>query len=228
MEVLEARFGVPVFLDNDANLGALAERWWGAGQGTDDFTYVKISTGIGAGHMINGAVYRGATGYAGEIGHISVDPDGDACVCGNRGCLGTLVGSQALVERAVALRPEYPESALGEGDLSIDDLEDAALEGDPLGLRVVREAADHLGLAIAEVLNLMNPSAVIVGGNLARLGEHLLVPLREAVLPRTLVSSVAASEIRTSDLGPRAVAIGAATLALHRALQDPSLFPKVA
>lgn len=225
---LGARFGVPVLVDNDANLGALAERWWGAGQGKDDFTYVKISTGIGAGHMINGKIYRGSSGFAGEIGHISVVPDGEPCVCGNRGCLGTVVGSQALVARAEELRAQYPDSLLFDADLTIDAVEDAALEGDPLGLQVVREAADHLGLAIAEVLNLMNPSSVILGGNLARVGEALLVPLREAVLPRTLVSAVAASEIRTSDLGPRSVAVGAATLVLDAALEDPALFPKAA
>lgn len=225
-EALGARFSAPVLVDNDANLGALAEHWWGAGQGKDDFTYIKISTGIGAGQMINGAIYRGASGFAGEIGHISVVPEGEPCICGNRGCLGTVVGSQALVDRAEALRPRYPDSLLFDGDLTIDAVEDAALDGDPLGLQVVREAADHLGLAIAEVLNLMNPSSVIVGGNLARVGEVLLVPLREAVLPRTLVSSVAASEIRTSDLGPRSVAIGAATLVLDAALADPALFPR--
>jgi predicted NBD/HSP70 family sugar kinase len=227
-EPLGVRFGVPILVDNDANLGALAERWWGAGMGKDDFTYVKISTGIGAGHMMNGAIYRGSSGFAGEIGHIAVVPDGEPCICGNRGCLGTVVGSQALVARAEALRPRYPDSLLAGGELTIDAVEDAALRGDPLGLQVVREAADYLGLAIAEVLNLMNPSSIIVGGNLARLGETLLVPLREAVLPRTLVSSVAASEIRTSELGPRSVAIGAATLVLGAALDSPSLFPKAA
>jgi predicted NBD/HSP70 family sugar kinase len=227
-EPLGARFGVPILVDNDANLGALAERWWGAGMGKDDFTYVKISTGIGAGHMMNGAIYRGSSGFAGEIGHIAVVPDGEPCICGNRGCLGTVVGSQALVARAEVLRSQYPDSVLSNGGLTIDAVEDAALRGDALGLQVVREAADYLGLAIAEVLNLMNPSSIIVGGNLARLGEVLLVPLREAVLPRTLVSSVAASEIRTSELGPRSVAIGAATLVLEAALDTPSLFPKAA
>ncbi len=224
---LQRTFGVPLWVDNDANLGALAEHWWGAGQGKSDFTYIKLGTGVGAGHMIRGAVYRGATGYAGEIGHISVDPQGEPCVCGNRGCLTTVVGSQAVVERARDLLPEYPDSLLAGQELSLDAVEEAAIAGDPLGIQVVQECAHYLGLAIAEVLNLVNPSSVILGGSLARLGERLLVPLREAALPRTLVGSMAASEIRVSDLGPKAGAVGAATLVLDAALHDPSLFPEI-
>ena len=92
--------GVPVEVDNDANLGAIAERWWGAGVGVDDFIYLKVATGIGAGHVVDGQVYRGASGLAGEIGHVVIDPDGAPCVCGRRGCLVTFVGRQALEARA--------------------------------------------------------------------------------------------------------------------------------
>ena len=104
---------------------------------------------------------------------------------------------------------------------------DAALAGDPLAIQVVEEAALYLGIVIAGVLNLMNPAMVILGGGLSRLDELLLNPLRETVLRRTLVTSIAASEIRTSDLGPRCIAIGAATYVLQNALEDPSLFPGV-
>ena len=101
-------YGVPVLVDNDANLGALAEGWWGAGSGVDDFAYVKIATGVGSGHVIGGRIYRGATGVAGEIGHMAIDPHGGPCICGLRGCLATLVGAPALVERARSLLVEYP------------------------------------------------------------------------------------------------------------------------
>ena len=222
---LFAAFDVPVFVDNDANLGALAEHWWGAGRGVDDFAFLKVATGIGSGHMIDGKIYRGATGVAGEIGHISIDPSGPPCVCGNRGCLTTYVGSEALVARVHSLRPEFPESFLNKGEVSVSAIEEAALADDPLAMKVVEESAANLGIVIAGVLNLMNPAMVILGGGLARLNERLLNPLREAVLRRTLVTSIAASEIRTSDLGPRGIAIGAATHVLQSALQDPSLFP---
>ena len=226
-ESLGTRFGVPVFIDNDANLGAVAERWGGAGRGFDDFTYIKVATGVGAGHMIGGRIARGASGVAGEIGHMAIDLSGDVCDCGNRGCLQTFVGASSLVERARRLLPEYPASILHRGELTIDALEVAGLADDPLAIRVISDAAEHLGIAVASVLNLMNPGAVIIGGGLARLGERLLVPLRETVLRRTFVSSVAASEILTSALGPRAIAVGAATLVLDIALHDPRLFPTV-
>jgi glucokinase-like ROK family protein len=222
---LNRRYGVPLWVDNDANLGALAEGWWGAGRGFDDFAYIKVATGVGSGHVIGGEIYRGATGVAGEIGHLAVDPHGKPCMCGLRGCLATLVGTPALVERARELLSEYPDSSFDGQPLTIDSIENAALAGDALALHVAREAAEHLGVALAGMLNLMNPALVILGGGLARLGEVLLEPLRETINGRTLVSSVAASEIRTSQLGPRAVAIGAATLVLKAALADSRLFP---
>jgi predicted NBD/HSP70 family sugar kinase len=224
-EELGSALGVPVLIDNDANLGAVAERWWGAGRGFDDFTYIKVATGVGAGHMVGGRIARGASGVAGEIGHMAIDLSGDVCDCGNRGCLQTFVGARSLVTRAARLLPEYPRSVLQQGSLTLDAIEQAALVDDPLALRVVGEAADYLGTAVASVLNLMNPGAVIIGGGIARLGERLLIPVRETVLRRTFLSSVAASEIVTSALGPRSIAIGASTLVLEAALNDPTLFP---
>ena len=218
---LQARYGIPVLVENDANLGALAEHWWGAGRGVQDFTYVKVATGIGAGHIIGGEIYRGASGVAGEIGHLAIDPQGARCVCGLRGCLTTLVGAAALVVRARALRPRHAGTAVP-GHPSLAEIEDAALAGDPLALQVVREAAGHLGVAISGLINLMNPARVIIGGGLTRLGEILLEPLRETVRSHTLVTSAAAAEIRASALGARATAV------LQRALADPTLFPAAA
>jgi glucokinase-like ROK family protein len=224
-EGLRKRFRVPVLVDNDANLGALAERWWGAGRDVDDFAYIKLATGIGAGFFVDGKIYRGANGIAGEVGHVSIDPGGALCGCGLRGCLVTRVGAPALLERTRELLSEIPGSALAGRDFGISMLEDAALAGDALALLVVREAADHLGVGVAGLLNLLNPAVVIVGGGLARLGELLLEPLRETVRRRTLATSMAGSSIVTSQLGGRAVAIGAATLLLQRALTDPRHFP---
>jgi glucokinase-like ROK family protein len=220
-----SRYDSPLFVDNDANLGALAEQWWGAGRGVDDFAYIKVATGVGSGHVIGGSIYRGATGVAGEIGHIAVVPGGRPCICGLRGCLATVVGAPALVERARELLPDFPATSLRADALDIGTIENAALAGDALALQVAREAAEHLGVAVAEMLNLLNPSLVVLGGGLARLGELLLEPLRGVVHSRTLVTSVAATEIRTSDLGPRTIAIGAATRVLEAALENPSLFP---
>jgi glucokinase-like ROK family protein len=227
-EGLRKRFRVPVLIDNDANMGALAERWWGAGRDVEDFAYIKLATGIGAGFFIDGKIYRGAGGIAGEVGHVSIDPNGARCGCGLRGCLVTVVGAPALLRRARELLTELPGSALAGREFGITLLEDAALAGDALALRVVREAAEHLGVGVAGLLNLLNPAVVIVGGGLARLGEQLLEPLRETVRRRTLATSMAGSRIVTSQLGGRAVAIGAATLLLQRALSDPRHFPAAA
>lgn len=222
-----ARYRVPVLVDNDANCGALAEHWWGRARGLDDFTYIKVATGIGAGHFIGGSIRRGASGVAGEIGHVAIDPRGEPCVCGNRGCLTTFVGGHALERRARSLRDAFPQSVLAREEPTLLRIEQAALDGDPLALQVVQEAAEYLGIAIAGMLNLLNPAAVILGGGLAVLGDRLLVPLRAAALRRTFVTAVAATDIVTSELGPQVVAIGAATLVLDAALRDPALFPTV-
>ena len=227
LDRLRSVFRVPVYVDNDANLGAVAEHWWGKAVGVDDFVYLKVATGVGAGLMLGGQIYRGTTGVAGEIGHVAIDPNGQRCVCGNRGCLATFVGTRHLMERVRELLPEHPDSVFAGIDPDIRLIEDAALADDALALRVVNEAAMHLGTVVAGVLNLMNPGSVIIGGSLARAGDRLITPLREAVASRTLVASAAASEIRTSELGERATALGAATHVLVAALANPRLFPGV-
>ena len=227
LEPLAYRYGVPLFVDNDANLGALAEYWWGLDGTTDNLAYIKVATGIGSGHIIGGEIYRGATGVAGEIGHLSIDPQGKQCICGLRGCLVTLVGARGLEERARELIAEFPESPLALIPPTVNAIEEAALSADPLALQVIREAAAHLGTALAGLLNLMNPSVVVLGGGLSRLGELVLAPLRERVRTHTLVSSVAAVEILVSKLGPQSVAVGAATLVLKEGLSDSRLFAAV-
>jgi len=224
LDFLEREYGVPIMVDNDANLGALSEYWWGEGRGTSDLAYIKVATGVGSGHIINGEIYRGASGVAGEIGHIAIDSKGKPCICGLRGCLVTLVGGRALIESAYELAGDYPGSPLASGIPTAGDIEKAALDGDSLALRIVNEAANHLGSAVASMMNLLNPSHVIIGGDFARLEGLLIEPLRMAVHERTLVSSVAAAEISASKLGPMSVAIGASTLILKNALEDSRLF----
>jgi predicted NBD/HSP70 family sugar kinase len=223
-------FGVPVMVDNDANLGALAEAWWGSAAGLEDLMYLKVGMGIGSGHIIHGEIYRGSTGYAGEIGHVSIDPQGPPCVCGLRGCLVTFAGVPALLDRALALRKEFPESPLAADDLDIDieTIENAAMQGDPMALRVVEGAAEALGVALAGVINVLNPAMVVVGGGLARVGDLLLRPLQEMAQERTLMHSLAASRIRVSEMGAQCIAIGAATLVLKAALEDSRLIPAAA
>ncbi len=213
-------FDLPVFVDNDANLGALAERFWGAGAGGEDLAYIKVATGIGSGHIINGALYRGAGGTAGEIGHIAIDPAGPLCVCGLRGCLATLIGSEALLARARRAWPRRKRP-------TVADIIAGVRAGDPAAREIVDEIGHYLGIAVAGLLNLMNPAVVVLGGEITSVGDLLLDPLRASVKRRALSTSVAETRIVSSRLGERSIAVGAATLVLEAALADRTLFPGV-
>ena len=181
LEILREKYGVPVYLDNDANLGALAEHWWGAGKAVNDLIYIKISNGIGAGYILGGKLYRGSKGIAGEMSHMPIDPNGRLCGCGLRGCLGTVISAWALIERVKTLSNLYPSSPLLKGTLNIIDIENAASEGDPLAIQVVVEATNYLTSAITSLVNLLNPDMIIIGGSLSRLGELVINPIQEKI-----------------------------------------------
>lgn len=220
-DVAEA-LGLPLYVENDANAGALAELWWGRLRDLEHLTFVKLATGIGAGHIVSGQLYRGAAGAAGELGHVSIDPNGPPCICGNRGCVTSFVGTSALLRRTRDRLRDGRASSLSDETLHLDGLIDAALAGDPVAVEVLEEAAEYLGTVLAGLLNLMNPRAIILGGSLTRAGDRLLGPVRRAVKTRTLVDSVSSARIEISDLGTENVALGAATTVLSHALAHPS------
>lgn len=221
---LSETFGCRTLVDNDANLGALAEFWWGAGRGVSEIAFVKVGTGIGSGHIIRGEIYRGAGGVAGEIGHVVVAADGPECVCGLNGCLATLAGADAIVARVREALDDGAASPLASQGLTLSAIVSAAQAGDPLATRVIRRAGRHLGIAVAGLMNLLNPSTVVLGGGLMRAGELVLEPLRSALRKRTLWVSLDDASVVAGELGEQAVAIGAATLVLKTALDDPALF----
>lgn len=216
---LRERYECPIFLDNDANLGALAEQWWGAR--ADDLTYIKIGMGVGAGHIIRGELHRGAGGSAGEIGHIVVEPAGPRCMCGNRGCLATFIGSSALLERARARMPAMDEP------VSVGTVVEWARRGEPAAQAIIDEAGRYLGVAIGGLVNLLNPAVVVLGGALTAAGDMLIEPLRVSIHAHALSRSIAETRIVTSTLDRRSIAVGAATLVLAGALRDYRLFPHV-
>ena len=222
IDQLKTYFNVPIFIDNDANLGALAEHWWGEGRGIDDLIYIKIANGIGAGYILGGQIYRGAKGIAGEMSHMSIKINGNPCGCGLRGCLATYITTWALELRAKELLPLYSNSSLNSTDLKMRFIEKAALEGDELALRIVKEASEYLTIAITSISNLVNPSMIVVGGSLTRLGDLLLKPIREKVEKTNLVPDISPTEIVMSKLGTQATAIGAATLALEETFLEPN------
>ena len=232
LERLKIKYKVPVYLDNDANLGALAEHWWGAGKGVNDLIFIKMSNGIGAGYIMDGRLYRGAKGLAGEMSHMPIDPNGRICGCGLRGCLATVISAWALVERVQALAVLYPNSSLLYSTPTILDIENAALNGDPLAIQVVSEATYYLTNAITSLVNLINPDMIILGGSFSRLGDLIIKPIQEKINSCALVNDVSKTKLSTSTLGSKGIAIGAATLAIEQAFIDPkilrrNIFPAV-
>lgn len=223
LERLKEKFNVPVYMDNDANLGALAEHWWGAGQGVNDLIFIKISTGIGAGYIFNGRLYRGSKGIAGELSHMPIDPNGRLCGCGLRGCLSTVISAWALKERVRTLANLYPDSPLIYGNPKIIDIENAALNNDPLAIQIVVEARDYLSNAIISLVNLMNPDMIIIGGNFSKLKNLVFDPIQEKIDSCALVSNIKTTKLVTSALGSKVIAIGAATLAIEQAFSDPKI-----
>lgn len=211
-QALAKRLGVPVAVENDANLGALAEARWGAGRRFDTLFYVKASTGIGAGLVFQGRLFRGTAGTAGEIGHVTVRDNGLVCRCGSRGCLEVAVGGPALVAQVGHNRA---------GITTLGELIAAARDGDLACSRVLADAGDTLGVAIASVLNILNPDRVILGGELGGAGELVLANLRESLGRHALASAVRSTSVVHSQLGQRAEALGAVLLVLTEADRFP-------
>ena len=166
-EDLAQRLGVPVHVDNDANLGALGELVWGSGRGVADLAYIKVADGVGAGLVISGQIYRGPGGTAGEIGHITLDESGPVCRCGNRGCLETFAAARYVLPLL--------HSAHG-ADLTIERMVQLARDGDPGCRRVIADVGRHIGSGVANLCNLINPSRMVLGGHLAEAGELVLGP----------------------------------------------------
>ena len=205
-EELANRLGLPVSADNDANLGALAESRWGAGRGRSDLLYIKAATGIGGGLIVHGQVYRGRGGTAGEIGHTTIGDDGAVCACGNRGCLELRAGGAALVAQ------------LAQTDVHVNGLPALvakAREGHLGCRRVLADAGEAIGLAVAAVVNVVNPELIVLGGELGEAGELVLESLRARVRRNALAPAADTTGIVAAQLGDRAEVLGAALLVLR-------------
>ncbi|MGK5545364.1 ROK family transcriptional regulator [Streptomyces sp. URMC 127] len=202
---LASRLSVPVHVDNDANLGALGELVWGAGRGAADLAYIKVASGVGAGLVINGQIYRGPGGTAGEIGHITLDESGPVCRCGNRGCLETFTAARYVLPLL--------HSAHG-ADLTVARMVQLAREGDPGCRRVISDVGRHIGSGVANLCNLLNPRRVVLGGDLAPSGELVLAPIRESVSRYAIPSAARQLEVVPGALGGRAEVLGALALVL--------------
>jgi glucokinase len=183
-DTIHRSLGVPAIVDNDANAGALCEITFGAGKGCRHLVYYNIGTGIGAGIVIDREIYRGANGNAGELGHVTVLPDGPLCDCGNRGCLEALCSGTAIGRRGEEAVRTQPRRGRGirqasDGPITAKAVFDAARTGDGLALELVNESCRYLGMGVAAAMNALAPEAIVLGGSVAKAGRVLLEPLRE-------------------------------------------------
>lgn len=219
----EAALGLQCLVANRSKVGALAEHWYGASAGLDELIYISIGTGVAAGIVHAGELFMGVNSSAGELGHITVLPDGPPCRCGNRGCLQQLVSEPAIADRARARLREQPDSQMWALVGHHPERVTAALvfaaaeQGDELAQEIVGETARYLGIAIANLINLFNPARIILGGPVGQLSKPMLPLLLDEVRKRALSYPLSAAQIVPSSLGSDANAIGAAALVLRRA-----------
>jgi predicted NBD/HSP70 family sugar kinase len=215
----------PVRVENEANLGAVAELVEGAGRGLSDFVYISGEIGIGAGVVLRGELFRGASGFAGEFGHLTIDPFGPPCGCGGRGCLERLAGQDALLRlagwdsrmRCEGTRPEWPGAMLA----------DSARTGHARTLEALSQVGHTLGIAIASLANLLDPEAVLLGGYLAPLSEWLRVPIEGELETRALAGRRMRCRVLPARLGGEAAVRGAVALSRRAALDDAVLLPVI-
>jgi len=220
---LQQALTLPIYVENDANAGAIAEKWWGKGTEHDNMAYIKLGTGVGGGLITNGAIYRGDGGTAGEIGHIPIDLNGPPCRCGKRGCLESFVGAPALIARAAQMCREVEPGKTPAELETIHAIIEAAHAGDLQCREVLEQAGRYLGVGIANLLNLLNPGLIVLGGELAEAGTFFLDAVRSSVRERAMPKAAQEAEICFSGVGNDAVAIGAATVALEHAFEPANL-----
>lgn len=223
-DLMAERLGLPVEVDNDANVAALAEHRAGAAVGTTDAVVLTIGTGIGGGLIVNGELFRGAIGTGAELGHITIDVDGPPCQghCPNNGCLETMASGTALGREGRRIGGEQPDSALGQAlrdgrEITGALITELAHDGDAAAVEALALIGTNLGVGIASYLNVFNPDVVVIGGGVIAAGELLLGPARAEAERRALPAMRDHARIVTAQFGAEAGLVGAATLALERA-----------
>jgi glucokinase len=220
--LLRGRLGIPVWIENDANAAALAEHRLGAGRGSRHMLLLALGTGIGGGLVLDGRLYRGASGAGGELGHMQLVSDGPRCNCGRHGCLEALASGIALGREAQALAASEPDGAVAtlaaregiEPDARILDM--AADAGDAAADETIRAAGRVLGTGLTNLVNIFDPEVIVIGGSLRKLGERYLGTAKEIVRREAFAQSYADLRFAEAELGDEAPAIGAALIALER------------
>lgn len=226
-EAFAAAFDVPIFVDNDANASAMGEHYFGVAQRVDDFVYLAAGAGLGGGVVLDGQLHRGIDGYAGEVGHMTILPDGQLCNCGNRGCWETLVSPLAVIRRVRQAiesgRPSLVTQLTG-GDLSrisVPLIAQAAKDGDEVARQALEETAEYLGIGIANLINAFDPEMVVIGGVLSSASEALLPAVEATIRRRATVRQRDLPPVKASAHGFDACVMGCVALVLHDIIAEP-------
>jgi glucokinase len=220
--IVEKQLGRKAFLLNDANAAAVGELYFGAGRGTNNFIYITVSTGIGGGIIIDGKIYTGSSGMAGELGHMVIDDEGPQCNCGNKGCWETLASGTALAKEARHSIKEGAATSIlkyAEGDIekiNAEAIHEAAQAGDKLANELIARTAYYLGVGLANLINIFNPEIIIIGGGLSNIGDMLLKPAFQEAKRRAFKQAYQAVRFTRAELGRNSGVLGAAAFALEQ------------
>ncbi|MBS4750577.1 ROK family glucokinase [Carnobacteriaceae bacterium zg-ZUI78] len=217
---LEKALNMPVFIDNDANVAALGERWVGAGNNANDVVFITLGTGVGGGIIANEKLVHGVKGSAGEIGHLIVEKNGFTCTCGKKGCLETVASATGIVNLARAFAEKYAGSSslkelVDDGSATAKDVFDLAKQSDVLAEQVVEAFAKYLGVACSHLANILNPAYIVIGGGVSAAGEYLLEKVDTYFKEDTFITARQSTQLRLATLGNDAGVIGAASLVLQ-------------
>lgn len=211
---VSGELGRPVLLENDANAAAIGESWTGASRGTANSICVTLGTGVGGGIILGGKILRGPDWSAGEVGHICVEPRGNPCGCGSRGCVEQYASATAIVRMARELAGDYPDSAVsGKADLTAFDVFQAGTRGDELTLQVFRRMGHYLGIGLANLINILNPDVIVIGGGVAEAWELFIGHVRDEIASRAYSEPAKRAKLVPAALGDDAGLLGAARVA---------------
>jgi glucokinase len=214
-QAIERELHIPAYLENDANAAAIGEYLYGAGRGTRHMIYVTVSTGIGGGLILDGRIYHGARGGAGEIGHTTLLPDGPLCTCGNRGCLEALASGTAIARQGRELvQRGIPTLIQDKERISAREVVEAMRQGDPYATSIITRAMHYLGIGMANLVNLFNPEMIVIGGGLSNLGEDLLAPVRRRIAAHAFPAAARQVQVTLAELGDEVGIVGAAGAAI--------------
>jgi glucokinase len=226
-DIMQERLGKKTFVINDANAAALGEFYFGAARGVRNFIYITLSTGIGGGIVIDGKIYSGAIGAAGEVGHMTIDDDGPICNCGNRGCWETLASGTALAREARQRIKEGVRTSIleyAEGDVekvTAQVIHSAAEQGDSLAKELIARTGYYVGIGLANLINIFNPELIVIGGGLSNIGDMLLGPALKTARGRAYKEAFEAVRFTSAELGRNSGVLGAAAFALQEMRKHP-------